>query len=70
MRGAVARKGVPNMTDGNVPSLLDEAERGDGDAGNKLFDLLYSELHRLAKRQLVRQGVPVTLSATTLLHEA
>lgn len=58
------------MTDANIPALLDEAERGDGVAASKLFDVLYSELHRLARRQLVRQGVPVSLSATTLLHEA
>jgi RNA polymerase sigma factor (TIGR02999 family) len=35
-----------------------------------LFSLLYSELHRLAKRQLARQYVPAQLGATTLLHEA
>jgi DNA-directed RNA polymerase specialized sigma24 family protein len=31
---------------------------------------LYSELHRLAKRELARQWSPLTLSVTTLLHEA
>ena len=35
-----------------------------------LFGQLYSELHRLARREFGRQGVPVSLSATTLLHEA
>src|SRR5207237_2384722 len=33
-------------------------------------DLLYSELHRLAKRELARRGSPASLSVTTLLHEA
>ncbi len=32
--------------------------------------MLYSELHRLAKRELARRGVPVSLGATTLLHQA
>lgn len=35
-----------------------------------LFSALYSELHRLAKRQLARRAAPATLSVTTLLHEA
>ena len=34
-----------------------------------LFTTLYSELHRLAKRQLARKSTPVSLSVTTLLHE-
>jgi RNA polymerase sigma factor (TIGR02999 family) len=34
-----------------------------------LFTTLYSELHRLAKRQLARKWTPVSLSVTTLLHE-
>lgn len=35
-----------------------------------LFSTLYSELHRLAKRELARQWNPLSLSVTTLLHEA
>jgi RNA polymerase sigma factor (TIGR02999 family) len=35
-----------------------------------LFDKLYSELHRLARRELNRQGGVRSLGATTLLHEA
>lgn len=54
----------------SVSSLISAAEQGDRSAGENLFELLYSELHRLAKRELARRGVPVTLSATTLLHQA
>jgi RNA polymerase sigma factor (TIGR02999 family) len=36
----------------------------------ELFPLLYRELHRLAQRQLRRNGGCGTLGATTLLHEA
>jgi RNA polymerase sigma factor (TIGR02999 family) len=35
-----------------------------------LFTTLYSELHRLARRELARRGVRGSLSVTTLLHEA
>jgi len=53
-----------------ISSLMVAAERGDRPAAEALFTALYSELHRLAKRELARPGVPVSLSATTLLHEA
>jgi RNA polymerase sigma factor (TIGR02999 family) len=54
----------------SISSLIDSAARGDSSAAGPLFDALYSELHRLARRELGRQGVAVSLSATTLLHEA
>jgi RNA polymerase sigma factor (TIGR02999 family) len=50
--------------------LISAAEQGDRAAGETLFEMLYSELHRLAKRELARRGVPVTLGVTTLLHQA
>jgi len=53
-----------------ITSLISAAERGDHGAAETLFGALYSELHRLAKRELARRGVPVTLGATTLLHQA
>ena len=53
-----------------ISSLIDAVERGDSAAAEPLFAALYSELHRLAKRELARHSVPVSLSATTLLHEA
>jgi DNA-directed RNA polymerase specialized sigma24 family protein len=45
-------------------------ERGSSAAADALFSTLYSELHRLAKRELARWGAPASLSVTTLLHEA
>ncbi len=53
-----------------IQSLIAAAERGDRPATEELFSALYSELHRLAKRELARQSSPVSLSVTTLLHEA
>ena len=54
----------------SLSALMDAAERGDNSAADALFSTLYSELHRLAKRELARQGFPMTLGATTLLHQA
>jgi RNA polymerase sigma factor (TIGR02999 family) len=56
-------------TGSNISTLIDLAEQGDEASAGKLFTLLYRELHRLARRQLARQG-DVSLSATTLIHEA
>lgn len=53
-----------------IPLLVRTAETGDGSAAQRLFAVLYSELHRIAKRELVRRGACVTLTPTTLLHEA
>jgi RNA polymerase sigma factor (TIGR02999 family) len=53
-----------------ISSLVEAADRGDRSAAESLFTELYSELHRIARRELARRGMPVSLSATTLLHEA
>ena len=52
-----------------LSSLIVAAESGDRSATESLFSALYSELHRMARRQLARSGA-VSLSVTTLLHEA
>ena len=52
------------------PALFDAAESGDRDASAQLFAALYAELHRLAQRELARHSGAVTLSPTTLLHQA
>lgn len=51
-------------------SLICAAESGETVATDALFSTLYAELHRLARRELARQGAPLSLSVTTLLHEA
>ena len=53
-----------------ISSLMDAAERGDAPAADALFDALYSELLRLARRELARHRGPMSLGATTLLHQA
>jgi RNA polymerase sigma factor (TIGR02999 family) len=62
------KKGV--LVASPISSLIIAAETGDSAATNALFTALYSELHRLAKRELARRGAPPSLSVTTLLHEA
>jgi len=54
----------------SISSLIDTAEAGDPAAAEALFTALYAELHRMAKRELARRGVAVSLGVTTLLHEA
>ena len=84
LREAFDRSGVPFQGQGRaeaeiireaevgsaISSLIVAAERGDHPAAEALFAALYSELHRLAKRELARPGVSGGISATTLLHEA
>jgi len=53
-----------------LDSLIRRADHADPGAVDALFALLYNELHRLAEANLRRAGSALTLSATTLLHEA
>ena len=53
-----------------LTSLFESAERGDAAASEALFAALYSELHRMAKRELSSRRGFVTIGVTTLLHEA
>jgi RNA polymerase sigma factor (TIGR02999 family) len=53
-----------------LEALIRRADQADRDAADKLFAVLYDELHRLAEHNLRRPGSSVTLGTTTLLHEA
>src|SRR5215471_8985966 len=55
---------------GEVPvhAVLSREEL-ESDDRQRLFTMLYAELHRLARRELRRTGPFATLSPTTLLHE-
>ncbi|HEY6384804.1 MAG TPA: ECF-type sigma factor, partial [Candidatus Acidoferrum sp.] len=58
---------------GSEPSLvalMEAAQRGSKPAADALFSALYGEMRRIAKNELARHGAPVSLSATTLLHQA
>ena len=58
------------MSGADITALLRSAELGERGAADALFTALYEELHRMARRELSRRGGGVTLSATTLLHDA
>jgi RNA polymerase sigma-70 factor, ECF subfamily len=54
---------------GQVTRCLAEWRAGDLHAVERLVPLLYDELRELARRQLRRESVAHTLSATALVHE-
>ena len=56
--------------DASVAVPFASAENGDPASSSALYAALYSELHRVASRELNRQGWGVSLGATSLLHEA
>ena len=66
----MARSSEPLMDSRTLTSLFESAERGDPAASEALFAALYTELHRVARRELARRGGNLTLGVTTLLHEA
>lgn len=51
-------------------ALIRTADAGDTAAVDRLFAVLYRELHEVAERQLRRGGSELSLGTTTLLHEA
>ena len=56
------------MTD--VTRILNAIEQGDTKAVNKLFPLIYEELHQLAAKKMSHEQPGQTLQATALVHEA
>jgi len=57
------------MTELFESALMRAADPDDRAANEKLFAILYHELHRLAQRVLNRDGAHLSVSTTTLLHE-
>jgi len=53
-----------------VSSLIGAVEGSDAGAVQPLFAALYSDLHRLAQRELAGRGANMGLGVTTLLHKA
>ena len=64
-------EGLPNRApDHDVTGLLLAWRQGDPLAVERLFPLVYDELHRIAHRQLGRERSDHTLTTTALVHEA
>jgi RNA polymerase sigma factor (TIGR02999 family) len=53
-----------------ITGLLQAVERGDREALNDLFPLVYDELRSLARQQRRRWHGDITLDTTALVHEA
>src|SRR5262245_44350368 len=56
--------------DRELAAMVERADAGDAAAKDALFASLYHELHRLAASHIRRNPGPLTMGATTLLHEA
>ena len=54
----------------NVTALLHAWETGQPAAFDRLVELAYPELRRIAKRQCGREGLSSTLQCTAVVHEA
>lgn len=57
-------------TSGEITQLLAAVRRGERDALERIFPLVYDELHAVARRQLNRRRSGETLNTTALVHEA
>ena len=55
---------------GEVTVLLNELHRPDGEGHDRIVQLIYQELRRLANHHLRRERLGHTLVATALVHEA
>jgi RNA polymerase sigma factor (TIGR02999 family) len=54
----------------DVTRILNEIRQGDSRATGQLLPLVYQELRRLARAQMVQERANHTLQATALVHEA
>jgi len=57
------------MNSENITKILTAISAGDEDAGQRLFTIVYTELHTLAHRAVQREGRRRALQTTDLLHE-
>jgi len=62
------RPSFESMSDATL--LLTRIEQGDPRAAEKLLELVYEELRRLASSKMAREGPGQTLQPTALVHEA
>lgn len=53
----------------DVTQLLQAIDRGESEASDRLWALVYDEVRRLAAQKLGHEGTPQTLQPTALVHE-
>jgi len=61
---------LPASTMSEATILLNAVEQGDPQAADKLLELVYEELRRLAASKMARETPGQTLQPTELVHEA
>ena len=61
---------MDNVPTSQITQLLDAVGEGDVDAHERLWKLIYDELHRLAQHQMAHEAPGRTLQPTALVHEA
>ncbi len=54
----------------DITQYLADARKGDTDAFNRVYEMVYDELRNIAHRQLYRHRQSDTLNTTALVHEA
>ena len=64
------KRKVLGSTMSEATILLNAVEQGDPQAADKLLDLVYEELRRLATSKMAREAPGQTLQPTELVHEA
>ena len=60
--------GAPAMSD--VTHILAAVRAGDDAAAERLFELVYAELRRVAVQKMAHESAGHTLQPTALVHEA
>jgi len=69
-RAHESERGVGELAANDITTLLDGVRRGDGSAAERLLELLYDDLRRLARRRMRDAPADLTLQPTALVHEA
>lgn len=61
---------APKPLSDDVTTLLSAVRNGDSEAGERLFPVVYDELHRIASAFMRQERPDHTLQPTALVHEA
>src|SRR5215831_19013264 len=54
----------------SITALLEQWRGGDRNAGDRIMELVYAELHEMASKAMRRERREHTLQTTALVHEA
>ncbi len=66
---AIHGKGAQSSSGGEFTQLLARMRDGESAAFDRLFELAYRQLHRLARHRMQASGQQLTLDTTGLVHE-